>query len=89
MGMSNRKQVLREIGKVLVNFGNLTFASLVWWRSCNAIYHAGDYYADKCRRRTMNLIILLCIPLVPAIIITIYAVVTNKKETKHTEPETA
>ena len=37
----------------------------------------------------MNLIILLCIPLVPAIIITIYAVVTNRKETRHTEPETA
>jgi len=30
----------------------------------------------------MNLIILLCIPLVPAIIVTIYAVVTNKKESK-------
>jgi hypothetical protein len=29
MGMSKREQVLREIGKVLVNFGNLTFASLV------------------------------------------------------------
>ena len=37
----------------------------------------------------MNLIILLCIPLVPAIIITIYAVVTNRKETRHTDPETA
>jgi len=49
----------------------------------------GNYYADKRRRRKMNLIILLCIPLVPAIIITIYAVVTNRKETRHTEPETA
>jgi hypothetical protein len=29
MGMGKREQVLREIGKVLVNFGNLTFASLV------------------------------------------------------------
>ena len=37
----------------------------------------------------MNLIILLCIPLVPAIIVTIYAVVTNRQEHKHTEPETA
>jgi len=37
----------------------------------------------------MNLIILLCIPLVPAIIVTIYAVVTNKKESEHTEPKTA
>ena len=27
--MSKREQVYREIGKVLVNFGNLTFASLV------------------------------------------------------------
>jgi len=27
--MSKREQILREIGKVLVNFGNLTFASLV------------------------------------------------------------
>jgi len=27
--MGKREQVLREIGKVLVNFGNLTFASLV------------------------------------------------------------
>jgi uncharacterized membrane protein YdjX (TVP38/TMEM64 family) len=37
----------------------------------------------------MDLIILLCIPLVPAIIVTIYAVVTNKKEHKPTEPKTA
>jgi uncharacterized membrane protein YdjX (TVP38/TMEM64 family) len=37
----------------------------------------------------MNLIILLCIPLVPAIIVTIYAVVTNTKETKQSEPRTA
>ena len=37
----------------------------------------------------MNLIILLCIPLVPAIIVTIYAVVTDKKRNKHTGPETA
>jgi uncharacterized membrane protein YdjX (TVP38/TMEM64 family) len=37
----------------------------------------------------MNLIILLCIPLVPAIIVTIYAVVTNKKENKDTEPKPA
>jgi hypothetical protein len=55
----------------------------------NAIYHTGNYYVDKRRRERMNLIILLCIPLVPAIIVTIYAVVTNRKETKHTEPETA
>ena len=27
--MEKKEQVLREIGKVLVNFGNLTFASLV------------------------------------------------------------
>jgi hypothetical protein len=37
----------------------------------------------------MDLIILLCIPLVPAIIVTIYAVVTNRKETGHNEPKTA
>ena len=37
----------------------------------------------------MNLIILLCIPLVPAIIVTIYAVVTDKKDTKQHEQETA
>jgi len=37
----------------------------------------------------MNLIILLCMPLVPAIIVTIYAVVTNKKANKHVEPKTA
>jgi len=37
----------------------------------------------------MNLIILLCIPLIPAIIVTIYAVVTNKKANKDTEPKTA
>jgi hypothetical protein len=30
----------------------------------------------------MNLIILLCIPLVPAIIVTICAVVSNRKENK-------
>jgi uncharacterized membrane protein YdjX (TVP38/TMEM64 family) len=35
----------------------------------------------------MNLIILLCMPLIPAIIVTIYAVVTNKKA--NTEQETA
>jgi hypothetical protein len=34
----------------------------------------------------MNLIILLCMPLVPAIIVTIYAVVYTRKmkETEHT-----
>jgi hypothetical protein len=37
----------------------------------------------------MNLIILLCIPLVPAIIVTICAVVDNRKANKHTEPKTA
>jgi len=37
----------------------------------------------------MNLIILLCMPLIPAIIVTIYAVVTNRKETRHAEPKTA
>jgi hypothetical protein len=37
----------------------------------------------------MNLIILLCMPLVPAIIVTIYAVVTNRKEPKHTDPKAA
>jgi hypothetical protein len=37
----------------------------------------------------MNLIILLCIPLVPAIIVTICAVVDYRKRTKNTEPETA
>ena len=37
----------------------------------------------------MGLIILLCIPLVPAIIITIYAVVTYGKKTKPSEPKTS
>ena len=37
----------------------------------------------------MNLIILLCMPLVPMIIVTIYAVVTNRKDHKHTEPNPA
>jgi len=37
----------------------------------------------------MNLIILLCIPLVPGIIVTIYAVVTNRKANKETELKTA
>jgi uncharacterized membrane protein YdjX (TVP38/TMEM64 family) len=39
----------------------------------------------------MNLIILLCIPLFPAIIVTIYAVVTDggRKGTKHTDPKAA
>ena len=37
----------------------------------------------------MSLIILLCIPLIPAIIVTIYAVVTNKEANKDTKPETA
>ena len=37
----------------------------------------------------MNLIILLCIPLVPAIIVTICAVVDYRKRNKHAEPETA
>jgi hypothetical protein len=37
----------------------------------------------------MNLIILLCIPLVPAIIVTICAVVDNKKRNKRTDPKTA
>jgi hypothetical protein len=37
----------------------------------------------------MNLIILLSMPLVLMIIVTIYAVVTNKKKTSHTEPKTA
>jgi ABC-type transport system involved in cytochrome bd biosynthesis fused ATPase/permease subunit len=37
----------------------------------------------------MNLIILLCMPLVPMIIVTIYAVVTNRKDHKYTEPKPA
>ena len=37
----------------------------------------------------MNLIILLCIPLVPAIIVTVCAVVDNRKRTEHTEPKPA
>ena len=37
----------------------------------------------------MNLIFLLCIPLVPMIIVTIYAVVDYRKRTKNTELETA
>jgi hypothetical protein len=36
----------------------------------------------------MNLIILLCMPLIPAIIVTICAVVDNKKMTKQAEQET-
>jgi hypothetical protein len=37
----------------------------------------------------MNLIILLCIPLVPALIVTIYLMVSVRKEHRHTEPKTA
>ena len=37
----------------------------------------------------MNLIILLCIPLVPAIIIAIYAAVWDKNRHKQDEPKTA
>jgi len=37
----------------------------------------------------MNLIILLCMPLIPAIVVTIYAVVTNKRETGNAEPKAA
>ncbi len=37
----------------------------------------------------MNLIILLCMPLVPALIVTIYLMVSIKKEKRHTEPKTA
>ena len=37
----------------------------------------------------MNLIILLCIPLVPALIVTTYLMIAIKKERKHTEPEAA
>jgi hypothetical protein len=37
----------------------------------------------------MNLIILLCMPLIPAIIVTIMAVVDNKRRTKQNEQETA
>ena len=37
----------------------------------------------------MDLIILLCIPLVPAVIITIYAVATNGKKSNTSGPKTA
>jgi hypothetical protein len=37
----------------------------------------------------MNLIILLCIPLVPALIVTIYLMVSVRKEHRHAEPKTA
>ena len=53
-----------------------------------ALREIGSSYADNHRRRKMNLIILLCMPLVPMIIVTIYAVVTNRKDHKHTEPTT-
>ena len=35
----------------------------------------------------MNLIILLCMPLIPAIIVTICAVINYRKENKHDEPK--
>jgi len=37
----------------------------------------------------MNLIILLCMPLIPAIIFTIYALTGNEKKDKNHEPKTA
>jgi len=37
----------------------------------------------------MNLIILLCMPLVPALIVTIYLIVSIKKEARHNKPKTA
>jgi len=37
----------------------------------------------------MNLIILLCLPLVSALIVTIYLMVSVIKETRHAEPKTA
>jgi hypothetical protein len=37
----------------------------------------------------MNLIILLCMPLVPALVVTIYLMVAVKKENGHNEPKTA
>ena len=37
----------------------------------------------------MNLIILLCMPLVPALVVTIYLMVAIKKEAKQHEQETA
>ena len=37
----------------------------------------------------MNLIILLCMPLIPAIIFTIYALTGNGKKAKNNEMETA
>jgi len=37
----------------------------------------------------MNLIILLCIPMVPAIIVLIYVLVTDKKKNKHTDQKAA
>jgi hypothetical protein len=37
----------------------------------------------------MNLIILLCMPLVPALVVTIYLMVAIKKEAKQNEQETA
>jgi len=37
----------------------------------------------------MNLIILLCMPLIPAIIVTIYAVAYGREKDKNTEPKTA
>ena len=37
----------------------------------------------------MELIILLCVPLVPAVIFTIYALTGNGKKDRHTEPKTA
>ena len=36
----------------------------------------------------MDLIILLCIPFVPAVIVTIYALTTNGKKPKQTNPKT-
>jgi hypothetical protein len=54
---------------------NITFGRRMF---CVAIYRFGNYYTDNHRRRKMNLIILLSMPLVLMIIVTIYAVVTNR-----------
>ena len=93
--MNKKYRVFREIGRVAVNFGSLTFASLVLGTIIRGDYDrllllligGGISAVLIVWGREMNLIILLSIPAVIMTVIGIYALVSEKKDKKTTPSE--
>ena len=60
---------------------------IIWRRNIRRVNHFWNYLSNFSRRRKMNLIILLSIPFVLMTIVTIYALVSERKIKKSHKPE--